>query len=71
MNTCDRCEHWGRYDVYGKCCEVPSYKKCEHPLVDNNRHPDGFGAYDGEPYNGGSFASGPKFGCIHWTPRKP
>ena len=66
---CKTCKWWGPYI----CCEVPIFKECSYPqdkLCSGTVASDGFGSYDGEPYNGGSFYCGPDFGCVHHTPGK-
>lgn len=69
MNTCKTCKWWGR-----PCGEVPTFRACEAPKLDASQQvgkepPDGFGCFDGEPYNGSTFATGPDFRCIHWEKR--
>lgn len=58
MNTCDTCKHWsGDTDEPGtKECHETGSKGSEHTVS------------NGEPYNSGIVATGPKFGCIHHEP---
>lgn len=59
MVRCAACKWWGR-----KCGDVQTHCYCENPKC-QSENTDGFGSQDGEPYNGGTFASGPDFGCVH------
>lgn len=64
MNTCDTCKWWRRR-------VAPStFGSCDHleQTDDDEDSPYGFGVFDGEPFNSGSFRSGPKFGCVHHAP---
>lgn len=61
MKTCSTCKFWE-----GKCHEEPAFKRCSLSQSDVSLDPkEGFGVFDGEPFNGGLFATGPDFGCIH------
>ncbi len=55
--TCNQCVYWDRD-------RESEMKPCKHGFVDSE-NASGFGVYNGEPYNGGEFLSGPDFGCIH------
>jgi hypothetical protein len=57
---CKDCKWWT-----DKSYEEPTYRRCSHPMADRGDDPGGFGSVDGEPFNGGCFASGPEFGCIY------
>lgn len=59
MNTCDACRFW-------KPERVRIVTKGECRAVSNTtEQPDEF-SIESEPYEGGKFITGPKFGCIHW-----
>ncbi len=60
MSHCKDCYHWKEK------AEEPTYRRCGHPKVDAyHPSPDGCAGGDGgEPYNAGSFATGPEFGCV-------
>lgn len=66
MNTCDTCKWWG-----DECKpSIKSYRYCARVTKDDGTEPpDGFTVTDGEPFNEGTFATGPKFGCVHWEAR--
>lgn len=68
MNTCDTCKWWNRTTSHQ--LEIGfGYNFCEHlKCLSCNAYADGFGVTEGEPFNQGSFATGPKFGCIHHEP---
>ena len=60
-HTCDTCRYWYR----DMTSETPGYHPCSKESNDGDL--DGFtGGDGGEPCNAGGFASGPKFGCVHW-----
>lgn len=66
MKTCSTCKWWGtEWDM------IP-WRSCERPMNRNGATAlkwecsrDGAGIHNGEPYNSGSLATGPDFGCIH------
>ena len=79
MSTCITCRYWGKdpdalpgnaeFAGYGKSHpgEARGLKPCEHPKV-------GAGSYADEARNGAdsansydTIATGPDFGCIHWS----
>lgn len=65
MKTCDTCKWWdgsspARLDI------GDGFHFCVHPKNDKDL-PDGFGVSNGEPFGQGLFATGPKFGCLHWA----
>ena len=57
---CKDCRFWDRESGYPDAC----VKHCTHKLVDTDDEA-GFGTFDGEPFNSGTFSTGPEFGCIH------
>jgi hypothetical protein len=67
-NTCDRCVHWrrqeGKYDdpLFGTC--VSDHFEYESPSAKTSR-PTSLIYWDYEGYSAG-FATGEKFGCIHF-----
>lgn len=66
MTFCKDCKFWGNPSG-----DEPEWSYCKHPKArsDLTGRPDGFGVVDGEPYNSGSFATGPFFFCRHSEPR--
>lgn len=60
MKTCDTCKHWGR-----EVGDRDGYRECDKSCNGYESPEDRAGVADGEPYNCGSMATGPKFGCIH------
>lgn len=64
MNTCDTCQHWDSEHE----TDEPGLFACKaaHTSADDGR---AFGVANGEPLNAGEFATGPKFGCVHWEPK--
>lgn len=60
MIRCKNCRWWtGRFSN-----DASLLRACSHKQVGQETEA-AFGSYDGEPFNGGSFASGPEFGCVH------
>lgn len=61
---CKNCEWWGN----------PSHDEPTHHYCANSQNESsgqsGFGVQDGEPFNGGRFACGPDFGCVHFMKKK-
>ena len=72
MNTCKTCKHWGTEG------DEPPWRSCERYMNEGGSGVmrfsptlDGAGVHNGEPFNGGSLATGPDFGCIHWQGKIP
>lgn len=64
MSTCDTCKWWG--DVK----EGHIWRYCHICTSDEfDMEEDDAGVVYGEPFNSGTFATGPKFGCIHHEPK--
>lgn len=65
MKTCKECKWWGEPSF-----DEPSHHYCKKAeQIDDITYrvkDDGFGTQDGEPCNGGRFACGPNFGCVHF-----
>lgn len=59
MNTCDTCKWWG------ESAEYSEYRVCENTKLDDGKRPDG-AQPEALDDTGIHFATGPKFGCIHW-----
>lgn len=75
MNTCQTCTHWVPFAVkYPKSVRPPvdeasgGYCRCERIGDDNRYLPDSLVYSYAE---GGSFWTGPAFGCVHHAPEKP
>jgi hypothetical protein len=67
MNLCETCIWWGN-GVFGH--DGPdTYKLCDNERMVDGWREDGMGVVKGEPFNGGSIATGPKFGCVHHQPK--
>lgn len=66
LNTCSGCLHWKRYKTpeEGGQCTSPKLA-----YDGSNPPPDGLHYWDFEDYSAG-MATGPDFGCIHWSKRQ-
>jgi len=75
MSTCSTCRYWGAipegegedYSPSGYPGQARGLKPCEHPKIgagsyaDKERNgPDSANSYE-------TIATGPDFGCIHWS----
>lgn len=60
MNTCDKCQWWNEAESYNW-----GHHKCKNPKLDDYKSGDG-AQPEALDDTGIHFATGPKFGCIHW-----
>jgi len=68
MNTCDTCKWWKAPKRIWEMDSGRNHGECASPY--NETEEDGAAAVaNGEPYNAGTLATGPKFGCIHHEPK--
>lgn len=71
MNTCDTCINWDKsapHDgIHGLAICDRDRKIAPGEILDMAENE--WDVVNGEPYNAGVIATGPKFGCIHWQRR--
>lgn len=73
MNTCDTCQHWEPSFAIGGRTVTKIHGTCDCPKfietvgVDDDSA-DTLNYWDYESYSAG-FSVGPKFGCIHYSPK--
>lgn len=64
MNTCETCRSWEpiRSKAYGECVS-PKVKNEGEPPIDGLAEADTLGTAP-------MIYTGPRFGCVHWAPKK-